>query len=361
LFSLATTIVNLIVLPRLRRDAPADGPLVSIVIPARDEEAAIERTVRAFLAQTYRAIEVIVVNDRSTDETGSILARIDDTRLRVIDGEEPPPGWLGKPWALHQGSLIARGESLLFVDADIVYGPGSVAAAMSETKEREGMLAILPRIEMRGLWESVGMPMLAMTAFTFLPSWLSNRSRIAVLAFGGGSGNLIARSDYDAIGGHVALKDAVVDDVALARLMRRSGRRTYAVRAEEQVSVRMYRGGREVVEGFTKNTFAVLNRSYFSTILFLLLGFLFHIYPYLAAMTGNGIAIATVVAITATRLILFAALRYNMLAALLAHPLMMLFWSWIALRSMWKTGVKRRLAWRGRVYDASGTRFGADR
>ncbi|HVS31792.1 MAG TPA: glycosyltransferase family 2 protein [Thermoanaerobaculia bacterium] len=361
LLSLATTIVNLRVLPRLRRDAPAGGPLVSILIPARNEEAAIERTVRAFLAQTHRALEVIVVDDRSTDATGAILSRIADPRLRVITGDEPPAGWLGKPWALHQGSLLARGQYLLFVDADIVYEPAAVAAAMRETSNFDGMLSILPHIEMRGFWENVAMPMLALTAFTFLPAWLSNRTRYAILAFGGGTGNLISRRDYDAVGGHEALRDAVVDDVALARLMRRSGRRSFLIRAEDLVSVRMYRGGGEVVAGFTKNVFAVFGRSYVSVLLFILLGAAFHVYPYAAAVTGNAIAIATVAAITVTRLILFVALRYNILAAAAAHPLMVLMWAWIALRSMWKTGVRRQLAWRGRVYDASGTRFGADR
>src|SRR3954449_8269758 len=100
---LATTLFNLALIPRLRAadDDVAPRPLVSIIIPARDEARIIERTVRAFLAQDYPNIEVIVVNDRSTDGTGEILHRINDERLRVIDGIEPSSGWLGKPWALH--------------------------------------------------------------------------------------------------------------------------------------------------------------------------------------------------------------------------------------------------------------------
>ena len=122
--ALIRTIVNLTLIPNLRAGMqPAQEPLVSVIIPARDEAHIIERTVRAFLAQTYANLEVIVVNDRSTDGTGDILRGIHDDRLTVIDGIEPAAGWLGKPWALHQGSRAARGELLLFVDADLIYAP----------------------------------------------------------------------------------------------------------------------------------------------------------------------------------------------------------------------------------------------
>ena len=105
------------------------------------------------------------------------------------------------------------------------------------------------------------MPMLAIFCFTFMPTWMSNRTRFAALAIGGGTGNLVVRSAYEAAGGHEALKDSVVDDVALARLVRRSGGTTEIVRADELIALRMYHGLNEVVEGFTKNAFAIYGRS----------------------------------------------------------------------------------------------------
>ncbi len=182
------TIVNLALIPRLRAGGMAPKePLVSVIIPARDEARIIERTVRAFLAQSYPNLEVIVVNDRSVDGTGEILRTIGDERLRVIDGEEPPAGWLGKPWALHQGSRLARGELLLFVDADVVYSSAALRAAVAHWQlRRPVLLSFVPYFEMRGLGENAAMPMLAMFCFTFMPAWLSNRSRIAALAIGGG-------------------------------------------------------------------------------------------------------------------------------------------------------------------------------
>ena len=259
-FAFARTILNLALVPRLRARVPERFPRVSVIVPARDEERMIERAVRALLAQTYPALEVIVVNDRSTDATGAILARLarEDERLIVIDNEEPPPGWLGKPWAMHQGSLRARGELLLFIDADVLYEPEAIGSAVAKIEERGvPMLTLTPHVEMHGFWEHVMMPQLAVFAFTLMPLWLVNRTRIAALALGGGTGNLVRRADYDACGGHVALRDAVVDDIGLGRLFRRNGRRTEVIVANDFISVRMYHGLGEIVRGFTKNAFAV--------------------------------------------------------------------------------------------------------
>jgi chlorobactene glucosyltransferase len=362
LWSLGRTIVNLALVPRIRvRAIPPETPLVSIIVPARDEERSIERTVRAFLAQSWPTFELIVVNDRSADATGAILAKLADPRLIVIDNEEPPSGWLGKPWALHQGSLRARGELLLFADADVLYERDAVAAAVLHLQECAApMLTLLPRFVMRGFWENVVMPNLAVFAFTVIPLWLSNRSRTPLLGIGGGTGNLIRRADYDAVGGHEALRDAVVDDVALARLVRRSGRPSLVALADDMVSVRMYEGLGEIVRGFTKNGFAVSGRSYVVMAAFLVFGTLVNLLPFALAATGDPISIASVLAITLTRVILFSALGYRLDSALFAHPLMILAWLAILIRSTWYTGIRRQMEWRGRTYDARRTKFGAD-
>lgn len=362
LIALVRTIVNLLLVPRLRvRAVPSGAPLVSVIIPARDEERSIERTVRAFLAQTWTSLEVIVINDRSVDATGAILASISDPRLLVIDNEEPPAGWLGKPWALHQGSLRAHGELLLFVDADVLYEPDAVTAAVTHLEERNvPMLSLFPHFVLRGFWEHVAMPNLAFFAFSSIPLWLSNRSSIPLLGIGAGTGNLIRRADYDAVGGHVALQDAVVDDVGLARLVRRSGRRTEVARAEDFLSVRMYEGLGEIVRGFTKNAFATVGRSYVTMAILAIVAVAMHLAPYALAITGDMLALATIAAITLTRIVLYLPMRYGLVNALLAHPLMIGVWGVIMMRSTWYTGIRRQVQWRGRTYDARNTRFGAD-
>jgi len=365
--SLFRTVLNLLLVHRLRAQGAGGGAqvetFVSIVIPARNEARSIEPTLRAFLAQDYANFEVILVDDRSTDGTGDLARALGDPRLVVIAGDEPPPGWLGKPWAMQQGSGAARGELLLFVDADVHYEPAALRAAVAHLEREPGiaMLALLPHFEMRGFWENIAMPALAMFAFAVLPSWLSNRTRLAALAVGAGTGNLVRRDAYERCGAHAALKDAVVDDVGLARLLRRNGEVTEAVRADALVSVRMYHGGGEILRGFTKNAFAVVNRSYVAAVPFLVVNFIIGLLPYALALTGDRFAIATVVLVSVVRVIIFAALRYPILYAIFGHPLMAAFWLVIFARSMWKTGVRRELEWRGRKYDASETRFGADR
>lgn len=357
------TLLNLALVPRLKRGAiPSARPLVSIIIPARDEAHVIGQTVRALLASTYDNFELIVIDDRSTDGTGDVVRAIDDPRLLVIAGEEPPAGWLGKPWALHKGSLVARGELLLFVDADILYAPGALAAAVAWMEETgRDMITLLPDIRMRGFWDHVAMPNLAMFLFTLSPSWLANRTNLPMLAIGGGTGNLVRRDAYAAAGGHEALKAAVVDDVALGRLIRRSGRTTAGVRAEQFVSVHMYDGLRGIVEGFTKNGFAIFNRNYALAVVVLAISAAGNLLPYALAVTGEPFSIASVALITVIRVILFTALGYSLLAAIFLHPLMIAVWLWILLRSMWITGIRRRLPWRGRVYDARETSFGEER
>jgi chlorobactene glucosyltransferase len=362
-FGLVNIILNLLLLGKLRRATLDRHPLVSIIIPARNEERAIERTVRAMLAQDYAEIEVIVVNDRSTDSTGAILDRValEDPRLVAVHGEEPPPGWLGKPWALHQGSQRARGELLLFVDADVHYAPAAVSAAVQHMEAtRQDLTFLFPNIEMRGIWENALMPAVPMTPFT-LPIWLAERLPYAFLAVGGGTGNLVRHVTYDQAGGHAALRGAVIDDVGLAQHVRRSGSHTGIARTEHLVSVRMYHGLREVVNGFTKNAFSAVGRSYFGAAFFLSILFVGSLLPFMMAFAGNRVAIVTVALIILSRVILFAGLGYPLWSALLLHPLTAIGWMWITIRSVWVVGIRGQLMWRGRTYDPDRTRFGAER
>ncbi len=231
------------------------SPSVSVVIPARDEEQDVEAAVRSHLAQDYPSLEIVVVEDRSTDATGRILERLarQDPRLSVLAGLEPPAGWLGKPHALSQGAAAAKGEWILFADADVRYDRRTLSEAMAYVQSKGlDFVMLLPRIEMRGFWENVLMPYLLMAVFQ-APAFLANRRRPRWIAAGGGAGNLIRRAAYEAIGGHAALRDSVVDDVRLGYAVKAAGFAFGVVRAEDRVAVRMYRGFRQVFDGFTKN------------------------------------------------------------------------------------------------------------
>lgn len=363
--------LNFAFTPRLSRSRgrAARAPRVSVVIPARDEERSIERAVTSHLSQSYPDFEIIVVNDRSSDRTGEILAVLArrDSRLTVVTGSEPPAGWLGKPHALHLGASAAAGEVLLFADADVVYDPRTLGEAVSLLEsERLDFLALLPKMATEGFWESVLMPYVLGAYFAGV-GFLANVDWPRWVAAGGGAGNLIRRHAYETLGGHAALKDSVVDDVHLAFRAKRAGFRTRAVRAEDRVSVRMYRGLFEVVNGFTKNM-AYLLQGLLGVVLFVLTAVLtlFWIVPPLvlaAALLGAPVAEQDVL-IASAGFALVVAARFAAAAALndklwpaVTHPIMAAIWGFIICRSLYHRIVRRRLVWRGREFDARAARF----
>ena len=364
--------INLAAFPRLshaaeKATAPERFPRVSVVIPARDEEEDVERAVRSHLAQDYPDFEVIVVEDRSTDRTPEILRRLaaEDERLTVLKGSEPPPGWLGKPHALHLGSQAARGEVLLFADADVRYHPHALREGVAVLESRRiDLLALFPRFENRGFWENVLMPFLAIAVF--LGFGFLALSRRVPLAMGAGAGNLVRRRAYDAVGGHAGIRNSVVDDVRLAVTLKRAGFRVAAFRAEDRVAVRMYRGFREVWNGFTKNVAwaysGVGGAILFAMTLFLLAVAIVPVAALAAAALGAAIPAADVrlaAAVLVASVILRVALARTLgepLWAAATHPIMAAVWAGLIARSLFHRFIRRRLIWRGREFDARSAR-----
>ena len=360
--------MNAVALRRLSRSGVAGTapPRVSIVIPARDEERDIGAAVRSHLAQDYPDFEVVVVEDRSRDGTAAILAGLEaeDPRLSVVPGAEPPDGWLGKPHALAQGARRASGSLLLFADADVRYGLSALSRAVATMEERRlDLLAFFPRLEMEGFWENVLMPYLPM-AYYFGPSFLFNSDLQRRFAAGGGAGMLMRRDVYAASGGHAALRDSVIDDVHLAARVRRAGGRCRMVLADRDVSLRMYRGLREICDGFTKNVaFALPGWAAALLTLGVFAAWTLPAAVLAAAVFGAAIlpedvrlAAAAFGIATLARASLAVMLRYPIWPTL-AQPLTAAVWAAITLRSLaWRFG-RRRLVWRGRQYDARRVRF----
>jgi chlorobactene glucosyltransferase len=247
---------------RLERREPVDGlPVLSIVVPARNEERQIETCVRSLLAQRYPDFEVIVVDDCSTDGTASILETIaeKDARVRAVRGQALPEGWFGKPWALAQGAGLARGQWLLFTDADTQHEPLACASAVRYALAHDiAFLSLLPTQRFESAAERVVLPaILWMIAFGVGSLDAINDPKRLDAAIFNGQYLLCKRSALETIGGHERVRASVAEDYDLARIVKRDGRfKSMLVDAADLVYTRMYRSLREIWEGFSKNLYA---------------------------------------------------------------------------------------------------------
>jgi len=235
------------------------APLVSVLIPARNEQyRVLADCIRSILAQDYGRFEVIAVNDRSTDGTGAILDTLakSDDRLLVIEGEEPPVGWLGKPYAMQQAFNHARGEWILATDADMIFDKVALRTAMDNALQGKGdAMTLIPHFEASSFWERVMIPTWAWVLLMFTVFYrISNPKTQGAVGIGGFF--LMRRAVLERVGGYEALKDEVMEDVRLAEMIKRSGARLVTGYAPNLLSTRMYRNFGEMWECSTKNWFS---------------------------------------------------------------------------------------------------------
>ncbi|HSQ39722.1 MAG TPA: glycosyltransferase family 2 protein, partial [Anaerolineales bacterium] len=354
-------------------EAPASAPLISICVPARDEEQNIRRCVESLLAQTYPNFEIIVLDDRSTDATPRILEELSKAdwqsapRLKIIHGSDLPAGWAGKPHALYQASAAARGEWLCFVDADTFSAPEAIASCYVKALETKAdLFTIMTFQELGSFWEKVLMP-LVMTALSvgFSPRKINDpKQRIAVA---NGQFILIKRAVYDAVGGHERIKDQIVEDKALAEQVKWNGYRLVIADGHALARTRMYTSLPQMCEGWTKNIYlglrdtpSMLLLGAFGATLALIAALFLPIWPLLGFfwyLNGGGLLALGVIA---KSLIVWAALlwaRGNVSRGLgisrwysLTVPLGAGLFAAIMLTSAWKILSGQGVSWRGRIY-----------
>jgi chlorobactene glucosyltransferase len=250
-------------LPRASEVPPARGPaLVSALVPARNEERGVGACLASLSAQTYPNLEIIAVDDGSSDGTPAILADAArrDPRLRVLRVDGPPAGWTGKSFALTSGVAVARGQWLCFTDADTVHAPESIARAVGFAEARGIALLSLTSRQLTGsFWERVVQPVV----FGLLDQWfpLARVNDPATpLAAANGIFILAARSAYEAAGGHARVAGEILEDVALARNVKARGTRIAFVDGADLVAARMYTGLPAIRQGWTKNLYRLRGR-----------------------------------------------------------------------------------------------------
>jgi glycosyltransferase involved in cell wall biosynthesis len=228
-------------------------PVVSIIVPARNEQASLAACLESLVTQTGISFEIVVVDDDSTDGTAEIARSF--SVVRVIAAGPLPENWTGKNNAMSAGSRVAKGKWLLFTDADTVHQPGSLARAVAEAEQHgAALLSYSPEQEVHGFWEKAVMPVIfAELAITYPPQAVSDPT--SPIAAANGQYLMISRAAYDAVGGHANPKIAsdLLEDVAMARLLKSSGRKIFFRYGGDAVRTRMYRSFAQLREGWTKN------------------------------------------------------------------------------------------------------------
>jgi len=346
--------------------APSPAPLVSVIVPARDEARNIEPCLRAILATTWPDAEVVVVDDHSTDGTGEIARRIaaSDQRVRVIANPDLPEGWFGKQWACHNGALAARGSHLLFTDADTRHSPELLARAMNAAAARNAdLFSVAGGQTLGSFWERVVLPhVFTLILMRYGGTERVSRSHDPFMKIANGQFILVRRSAYDAMGGHEAVRTHVAEDLRLAQEWCRRGLSVQIVAGLDFMTTRMYHSLGELARGWGKNVYAAGR----DTVplgpvgqLALRLAFpfpaLWEIVPAMVAIlallgvvstTAGAWGLACYCLTTLFWMVVYAGMRQPLRYALL-HPLASLVIFWILAAAAWRGA---SVEWKGRRY-----------
>jgi chlorobactene glucosyltransferase len=269
-------IINLSLFYRLRPGTngntvrnPRADQTVSILVPARNEADHIEECVRSLVGQHYEQLEVLVLDDQSTDTTAEVVLHVIDElppeqqgRLRLLRGEPLPSGWIGKNFACYQLAQHALGDYLLFADADAIHAPETARAVIDCMDKLDvQMLTAQPQYLLQGSGERLVVPLLSFKVFTLLPVELVRRRPERILTVANGPLLCFSRSVYEAIGGHRAVKESILEDITLARTVKAAGYRVAYVDGMDMVRCYMYDSFEDMWVGFSRNFFSYYSYS----------------------------------------------------------------------------------------------------
>ncbi len=269
-------ILNAFTFPRLgNASVTLDTPFVSVLIPARNEQKQIGQTLQALSEQNYPRFEVLILDDQSTDATPQIIESFvkHDDRFVTHLGRALPAGWSGKNWACHQLSEYAKGDILIFTDADVDWTPTAVQSIVNEIQASQSDLTTVWATQTTITWaERAVIPLMSMVIMGYLPALAVHHTPFPSLAAANGQCMAFRRESYHRIGGHQSVKNVIVEDIQLARRIKQAGLRLRMVDGNQLIRCRMYHSWDEVRDGFAKNILAGYGNSIFA----LLMATLFH-------------------------------------------------------------------------------------
>jgi chlorobactene glucosyltransferase len=333
-----------------------DAPRISVLIPARNEEASIAQCVDALLAQDYPKLEIIVLDDDSTDRTAGIVRERRDPRLRLVTGAPLPDGWTGKNWACHQLAARAHGDVLCFVDANTILARDTLSRAAGELRDSDlGLVSMLLRTDTGTASEAVLMPIVNYALLSLLPAALIEKQSFRKEAIALGPFVMVTRAAYAAAGGHAAEPAHIVDDVQLARSVKASGHRIALRNGTDLVHTRWYTGFGEIWHGFSKNAYGGIGYRPGVGLLTIFVVAPALLLPFLRL--GAGITTGGALGFPALQVGLILSMRAvttrvgrDPLWSIPFHPVAIAVWAGTLARSMVLAHTGREIEWKGRRY-----------
>lgn len=336
-------------------------PFVSVLIPARNEEHNIEQCITSLYRQEYPNYEIIVLNDHSTDRTDEVLAALKNKfpRLVTINGAELPDGWIGKSFACHQLTKAAIGEWLLLTDADTIHNPNSIRTGIETALTRNAdLLSVVPYQITNTFSEKLVIPILHFVTFSMLPFYFLEKKGFKQFTIAVGQYMLFKKSSLEKIGGYETVKNEMVEDVSMGKLIKKNDMQLIVLNGIEMVSCRMYRSFAQVWEGFSKNIFAGLGFSFITMLLIIISYFVFFIMPYFWTpyfLISQGFSLLSFLCIAQVAINYFIRLtlsfKYKLsFASSILHPIGILTVILITLNSWRLVTFSSGPSWKGRSY-----------
>jgi len=348
--------------PQVDAIVPSPVPFVSILIPARNEEDNIGPCIECLRKQDYPNYEIVVVDDNSTDRTAVIAKEIaaSDSRVRVIDGAPLPSGWSGKAFACHQLAMAARGEWLLFVDADTRHKPYMLRSVMALALEgKPSLLCGFPRQIATTLSQKVVIPVFYFLIMVWTPLWWLQRCDDSKPSVTIGQFFLFRSDEYWRIGGHEAVRSRVTEDIWLGAQVCRNGGQIMVVDLSPVVSCQMYGSLRSMWQGFAKNIYSVAAFSPYALFSLMAIAYIFFLAPFywlwndifLAASASEwrNLVIAQVLIILLMRYLLKRHFKESIFSTVL-HPVGLSFFFVDSLWAFSRRVVGRGVQWKSREY-----------
>lgn len=351
LISTVVIIYNLLTAPKIHSNKIKieKNPLISILIPARNEEKNIVDCIESILKQSYPNFEVIIGNDSSEDQTFKLASDLSQIypNVKVINIDPKPKDWIGKTWTCYQLSKIANGEYFLFIDADVRLKKDSISNAYSLMfNNKLAMLSCFPTQITKSFGEKILVPMMNWLLLSFLPLKLVYKSKNKSFVAANGQFIMFKKDYYKLIDGHASVSNKFVEDMEFARKLKSLKMKIMTTLGGESVFCQMYSNLNEAIDGFSKNFYCGFNTNPLIFSIMLLILALIYLVPFVAVFNNSIYALA-IILIFVDRILISVLSKENFLLNIILHPIQILLVIFLGFWSMYKT-INGKLEWKGR-------------